>query len=123
MTVVHYKKIKGKEYAYDIISYRDKETKKVKKKSIYLGRVIDRENKVFKRMRTGGSKETCMRINCGANNGNPDIDVNIDDNSSNSSNSSNNLILDYGVTYFTDKIFRKSNLCSVFSSVFKDTFQ
>jgi transposase len=122
MSAVHYKKIKGKEYAYDIISYRDKETKKVKKKYIYLGRVMDKENKIFKKMRSNSSKETCPRSSketCPRINS---ININNNNINTNANTNSNcrNLILDYGATYCIDKVFKESNLYAVFSDVFRD---
>ena len=38
--------INGKKYAYDLKSFWDKEQKKYRKKSVYLGRVIDDENSI-----------------------------------------------------------------------------
>ena len=43
MGAVHYKVIRGIEYAYDVRSYWSKEEKKNKKETTYLGRVIDKK--------------------------------------------------------------------------------
>jgi hypothetical protein len=44
---VKIKNINGKDYAYDMISYWDKDKKKYSKKSIYLGIVTNRETKEY----------------------------------------------------------------------------
>jgi len=41
------KKIHGRSYAYDMISYWDKEQKKYRKKSIYLGVITDSESRTY----------------------------------------------------------------------------
>jgi len=41
--------INGKKYAYDVKSFWDKEQKKYRKKSVYLGRVIDDENSIIEK--------------------------------------------------------------------------
>jgi transposase len=43
------KTINGKKYAYDMQSFWDKEQKKYRKKTVYLGRVVDEENSVFEK--------------------------------------------------------------------------
>jgi len=48
---IHIKKIKGKEYAYDVKSVWSKEEKKVKKITTYLGVVTNSETKEYKRAR------------------------------------------------------------------------
>jgi transposase len=42
------KNIGGRDYAYDMISYWDKELKKYRKKSVYLGVVTDKEKKEYR---------------------------------------------------------------------------
>lgn len=44
---VKIKTINGNNYAYDMISYWDKEQKKYRKKSVYLGKIIDLETKEY----------------------------------------------------------------------------
>jgi transposase len=46
------KTIDGKKYAYDMKSYWDKEQKKYRKKSVYLGRVIDEESGAYEKKQT-----------------------------------------------------------------------
>ena len=46
------KVINGKKYAYDMQSYWDKEQKKYRKKSVYLGRVLDEENAEYVKKRS-----------------------------------------------------------------------
>jgi len=43
MSAIHIKTIKGNDYAYEVTSYWDKELKKRRKKTVYVGRVIDKE--------------------------------------------------------------------------------
>lgn len=52
-----YKIIGNQEYAYEITSYWDKNEKKVKKKSKYLGVVIDKEKKIYEKKERAKSKE------------------------------------------------------------------
>lgn len=49
MTFVTYKKIGNQEYAYELTSYWDKKIKQSRHKSKYLGVVIDKEKKVFRK--------------------------------------------------------------------------
>ena len=49
MSFVSYKKIGNQEYAYELTSYWDKKAKQSRHKSKYLGVVIDKEKKVFKK--------------------------------------------------------------------------
>jgi transposase len=51
MSAIHIKTIKGREYAYDVTSCWDKELKKRYKKTVYLGRVVDKEAGVFEKLR------------------------------------------------------------------------
>lgn len=46
---IHIKNINGHDYAYEVKSVWDKETKKVKKKTKYLGTVTDKETKTYER--------------------------------------------------------------------------
>ena len=41
------KKINGNEYAYDTVSYWDKENKRYRKKSVYLGKITNPETKAY----------------------------------------------------------------------------
>ena len=43
MCAIHIKRIRGHEYAYDVTSYWDKEQKKYRKKTVYVGKVLDKE--------------------------------------------------------------------------------
>jgi hypothetical protein len=60
MGAVHYKVIRGIEYAYDVRSYWSKEEKKNKKETTYLGRVIDKKNGIYVKTRenTAAKKQT-----------------------------------------------------------------
>jgi len=49
MSFVRYKKFGNKEYAYEITAYWDSVKKKPRQKSKYLGVVVDKEKRVFKR--------------------------------------------------------------------------
>ncbi len=49
MVFIRYKKIGNKEYAYEITAYWDKEQKKSRQHPKYLGVVIDKEAKIFKK--------------------------------------------------------------------------
>jgi transposase len=49
MAFIRYKKIGNKEYAYEITAYWDKEQKKSRQHPKYLGVVIDKEAKIFKK--------------------------------------------------------------------------
>lgn len=49
MPFVTYKKIGNKEYAYQLTSYRDPKTKKVKHTTKYLGAVKDKDKQIFER--------------------------------------------------------------------------
>jgi hypothetical protein len=51
MGAIHIKIIKGREYAYEVTSCWDKELKKRYKKTVYLGRVIDKEAGIFEKLR------------------------------------------------------------------------
>ena len=44
---LHIKTINGSKYVYDVKSYRDKETKKVKKKTTYMGPLVNAETKEY----------------------------------------------------------------------------
>lgn len=50
MSFVRYKKFGRKEYAYEITSYWDPKTKKPKQRQTYLGVVIDKKKKLYKKM-------------------------------------------------------------------------
>lgn len=52
MSFIRYKKFGNKEYAYEVTAYWDPKTKKPRQKSNYLGVVIDREAKIFKKKET-----------------------------------------------------------------------
>lgn len=65
MGTIQIKKINGKEYAYEFFSYRDKKTKKVKKKCVYLGKVIDKENKIYEKHIAKAKIEENMLLNFG----------------------------------------------------------
>jgi hypothetical protein len=58
------KLINGKKYAYDIKSFWDKEQKKYRKKSVYLGRVLDDNSCTIERKRPAG-KEPSLILNYG----------------------------------------------------------
>ncbi len=49
MSFIRYKRVWNKEYAYEITSYWDKETKSPRQKSKYLGVVVDKEKEVFRK--------------------------------------------------------------------------
>ena len=44
------KVINGKKYAYDVKSFWDKNQKKYRKKSVYLGRVTGNENSIIEKI-------------------------------------------------------------------------
>ena len=48
---IHIKNIKGHDYAYDVKTVWDKEAKRYKKQTKYLGTVIDKEAKTYERRR------------------------------------------------------------------------
>lgn len=48
---IHIKKINGHDYAYDVKTVWDKEEKKYKKQTKYLGTIIDKETKTYERKR------------------------------------------------------------------------
>lgn len=49
MSFIKYRQFGNKEYAYELTSYRDPQTKKVKHRSKYLGVVVDKEKHTFER--------------------------------------------------------------------------
>ena len=49
MSFIRYKKFGNKEYAYEVTSYWDPEKKKPRQKTKYLGVVVDKEKKIFKK--------------------------------------------------------------------------
>lgn len=49
MSFIRYKKIWNREYAYEVISYWDKKTKSPRQKVHYLGVVIDKDKKIFRK--------------------------------------------------------------------------
>jgi len=49
MGTIQIKRIKGHEYGYEFFSYWDKKEKKSKKKCKYLGKVVDKNNKIFEK--------------------------------------------------------------------------
>ncbi|OFV68474.1 MAG: transposase (IS4) [Candidatus Syntrophoarchaeum caldarius] len=51
MSFIRYKKFGNKEYAYEVTSYWDPEKKKPRQKTKYLGVVVDKEKKIFKKKR------------------------------------------------------------------------
>jgi hypothetical protein len=51
MSFIVYKKFGKQEYAYELESYRDPETKKPKHRQKYLGVVVDKANKIYERRR------------------------------------------------------------------------
>jgi len=51
MCAIHIKTIRGHEYAYDVTSYWDKELRKYRKKTVYVGKVIDKEKGLYERRR------------------------------------------------------------------------
>jgi len=51
MSFIRYKKFGNKEYAYEVTSYWDPEKKKPRQKTKYLGVVVDKENKIFRKKR------------------------------------------------------------------------
>lgn len=53
MCAIHIKTIRGREYAYDVTSYWDKEQKKYRKKTVYVGKVIDKEKGIYEKRRDG----------------------------------------------------------------------
>ena len=50
MSYIRYKTFGNKEYAYEVTSYWDKEIKRSRQKTIYLGQVIDKENGEYRRL-------------------------------------------------------------------------
>jgi transposase len=57
---LHIKTINGSKYVYDVKSYRDKETKKVKKKTTYMGPLVNAETKEYGPKRREVIKERKM---------------------------------------------------------------
>ncbi len=49
MSFIRYKTINGKEYAYEVTSYWDRNTKKPKEVNKYLGIVVDREKGIYRK--------------------------------------------------------------------------
>ena len=49
MTFIRYKTFGKQEYAYQIKSYWDSNTKKPKQKTVYLGVVVDKQKKIFEK--------------------------------------------------------------------------
>ena len=49
MTFIRYKKFGKQEYAYEVKSYWDSNSKKPKQQTKYLGVVIDKEKKIFEK--------------------------------------------------------------------------
>jgi transposase len=94
MGAVHYKVIRGIEYAYNVRSYWSKEEKKNKKETTYLGRVIDKENRVYVKTRAQAitKKQT------------------------------EKLILNFGDTYCIYHAFSRTEYFNVLSGVFKEHF-
>jgi transposase len=84
---IHFKTIKGREYAYDVTSYWDKELKKRKKKTVYVGRVIDKENGVYEKLNDAADHFR------------------------------RSLILNFGDTYVIHKHFERSPFYEVFTNV------
>lgn len=87
MSAIHIKTIKGHEYAYEVTSYWDKELKKTRKKTKYIGRVIDKEKRIYKKLNK--SKDDF----------------------------SQSLILNYGDSYLIHKHFEKSPYHQVFCDI------
>jgi len=56
------KTIKGKKYIYDVKSYWDKETKKYKKETIYMGRCLDEKTKAYAPKKGIASVSECKEI-------------------------------------------------------------
>jgi transposase len=94
MGAVHYKVIRGIEYAYDVRSYWSKEEKKNKKETTYLGRVIDKKNGVYAKTR----KKTATR------------------------KQSEKLILNFGDTYCIYQAFSQTEYFNILADVFKERF-
>lgn len=92
MGAVHYKVIRGIEYAYDVRSYWSKEEKKNKKETTYLGRVIDKKNGIYEKTR---GKAAIRK-------------------------QSEKLILNFGDTYCIYQAFSKTEYFNVLSNVFKE---
>jgi len=57
MAFVIYKKFGKQEYAYEMESYRDPETKKPKHKQKYLGVVVDKEKGIYEKRRSMHSRQ------------------------------------------------------------------
>jgi len=49
MSYIVYKKFGKGEYAYEVTSTYEKKTKEVKKKTKYLGIVVDKKNKIYEK--------------------------------------------------------------------------
>lgn len=49
MSFIRCKKIWNREYAYEVTSYWDKKTKSPRQKAHYLGVVIDKDKKIFRK--------------------------------------------------------------------------
>jgi hypothetical protein len=94
MSAVHYKVINGNEYAYEVISFWNKAEKKNKKKTNYLGRVIDKANGVYERK---SDKAAAV----------PTVEK---------------LILNFGDTYCIHQIFTNANYFDAVHSVFHEGF-
>ena len=88
MSAIHIKTINGREYAYEIESIWDKEKKKSRKRSKYLGRVIDKENCIYEKRRPDQHQEF-----------------------------QKSLILNFGDTYCIMKTFEKSSYYQLFCSL------
>lgn len=56
MAFIRYKKIGQQEYAYEIRAYWDSKLGKPRQKSRYLGVVVDKEKKIFKKPEAGKIK-------------------------------------------------------------------
>jgi transposase len=89
---VHYKTIHGIEYAYDVRSYWNKEEKKNKKETTYLGRVTDKKNGIYVKTREQAAAKK----------------------------RSEKLILNFGDTYCIYQAFSQTEYFTVLSDVFKE---
>ena len=50
MSYIRYKTFGNKEYAYEVTSYWDREKKRSRQKTIYLGQVIDKKKGDYRRL-------------------------------------------------------------------------
>lgn len=95
MSFVRYKPDGNNLYAYEVTAYWDKDLKKSRQKSVYMG-VVDKESGIVQKKK----------------------DLNIKA----SGKQSENQILDFGDTYLVNEIMNKDEVKPLFEEVFKDKY-